>query len=66
MIEIANRVYDERHSDTYLSFKQIETEFGCSRSWIYRQHAYGHLQIYKFGGKTRIKRSEMEKLAIAQ
>lgn len=52
--------------DAYLSFKQVQEEFGCSRSWVYRQHANGHLNIYKLAGKTRVKRSELERLAIAQ
>ena len=52
--------------DEYLSLKQVADIFGCSRTWVYRQHANGHLQIYKFGGKTRIKRSEMLKLGVPQ
>ena len=61
---IVNRLLDERLFDPYLSFKEVEIEFGFSRTWIYRQHASGHLRIYKFAGKTRIKRSEILKLGI--
>ena len=61
---IVNRLLDERLFDPYLSFKEVATEFGFSRTWIYRQHASGHLRIYKFAGKTRIKRSEILKLGI--
>lgn len=61
---IVNRQLDERLSDRYLSLKEVVLEFGFSRTWIYRQHANGHLQIYKFAGKTRIKRSEILKLGI--
>ncbi len=61
---IVNRLLDERLYDPYLSFKDVALEFGFSRTWIYRQHANGHLRIYKFAGKTRIKRSEILKLGI--
>ncbi len=61
---IVNRLLDERIFDPYLSFKEVAMEFGFSRTWIYRQHASGHLRIYKFAGKTRIKRSEILKLGI--
>jgi predicted DNA-binding transcriptional regulator AlpA len=61
---IVNRVLNERLSDRYLSLKEVALEFGFSRTWIYRQHAGGHLQIYKFAGKTRIKRSEILKIGI--
>ena len=59
-----NRLLDERLFDPYLSFKDVAVEFGFSRTWIYRQHASGHLRIYKFAGKTRIKRSEILKFGI--
>src|SRR5258708_2036135 len=52
---IVNRLLDERLFDPHLSFKEVALEFGFSRTWIYRQHASGHLRIYKFAGKTRIK-----------
>ena len=61
---IVNRLLDERLFDPYLSLKDVAMEFGFSRTWIYRQHASGHLRIYKFAGKTRIKRSEILKLGI--
>jgi len=61
---IFNRLLNERLFDPYLSFKQVAMEFGFSRTWIYRQHANGHLGIYKFAGKVRIKRSEILKLGI--
>ncbi len=61
---IVNRILDERLFDPYVSFKEIAKEFGFSRTWIYRQHANGQLAIYKFAGKTRIKRSEILKLGV--
>ena len=61
---IVNRLLDERLLDRYLSFKEVAIEFGFSRTWVYRQHSNGHLQIYKFAGKTRIKRSEILKLGV--
>jgi excisionase family DNA binding protein len=51
-------------ADGYLSLVQVQKEFGCSRTWVYRQHANGHLKVYKMGGKTRIKRSELERLVV--
>lgn len=62
---IVNRLLDERLLDPYLSFRDVAIEFGFSRTWIYRQHANGHLRIYKFAGKTRIRRSELLKIGIS-
>lgn len=64
--ELVDRKIDQRLSDRYMSLSEVRDEFGCSRTWIYRQHANGHLKIYKMGGKTRIRRGEIEKLAIAR
>ena len=61
---IVDRILNERLMDSYLSFKQVAMEFGFSRTWIYRQHSRGHLRIYKFAGKTRIKRSDILKCGI--
>jgi excisionase family DNA binding protein len=63
--EIVIRKIDERLSDRFMSLNEVNEEFGCSRTWVYRQHANGHLNLYKLGGKTRIKRSEVEALAVS-
>lgn len=63
--DIVERKVSAMLTDRYMSLKEVAAEFGASRTWIYRQHALGHLKIYKLGGKTRVKRSELEKLAIA-
>ena len=42
---IVTRLLDETLFDPYLSFKDVVIEFGFSRTWIYRQHANGHLRI---------------------
>lgn len=52
-------------AEEYLSLRQVSEEFGCSRTWVHRQHVNGNLKIYRFGGKVRIKRSELEAIGIA-
>lgn len=43
-----------------LTIKQFCQRFGCHRATIYRLAERGCFNLYKLGGSTRLKRSEVE------
>lgn len=48
----------------HISVKQTEKEYGISAPTIYRRIEDGHLSLVKFGGKSFLKRKQVEALFI--
>lgn len=66
----AEKIFSEKfasinnHQSEHISVKQTEKEYDISAPTIYRRIDDGHLDLVKFGGKSFLKRKQVESLFI--